>query len=1037
MQKITSYDFVAIQDNIRKYWEEKSIYKIAKQNVADKKKYYFLDGPPYTSGKVHIGTAWNKALKDMVLRYKRMQGFDVWDRAGYDMHGLPTEHATEKELGIQGSEAIQEYGVKKFIDACRELCIRNMKIMNKDFSDLGVWMDFENAYQTVSKEWMEAEWWFIKTAHEKGRIYEGFRTTTWDVPNATAVAKHELEYKEIEDTAIFVKFPLVGKENEFLVIWTTTPWTIPFNLAVMVNPDLEYVLAKNKSTDESWWLVKELADNLMKHIQVEYEITKTIKGTELEGWEYTHPLANDIPYAELKKDHAKVHTILLSKEYVDTSVGSGLVHCAPGCGPEDFEVGYKNGLPAFNTVNEQGVFEKAGQFNGLVAKRDDEKFITALENNGSLIFKHSYVHDYPHDWRSHEPVIFRTTKQWFIKVDDIREQLIRENDGITWQPKAAYNAFNSWLENIRDNSISKQRFWGTPLPIWRNTEDPEDYIVVGSAKELERLSGTLLEDLHIPSVDPVEFTKDGKTYKRVPDVLDVWVDAGTATWACKNFPHNNDETEFVADFILEGKDQIRGWFNLLHIMSNVAFGKKSFKNCYMHGFINDSQGRKMSKSEKNFITPEEVTEKYGVDVLRYYFIGAANPGYDMNYNFDDIELRSRNMNVLWNIHKFILDMQITNGFTQVDFEAGKNNLGMEEKYLLSKVNSLIKNTTELMENYKLNEVPHKIEHFFLEDLSRTYIQLVRDKTSMGSKEDKQAVYFALAHTYNEVLKQFAILVPYTSEQLYYNLKATGLELFSKDSVHFEGWPIADESFIDEKLEQDLAVAQKVITAALAAREKAKIGVRWPLASITLDVTPELKTQIEPQTNLITSQLNVKKIKFDVVPVKYEVKPDYRAIGKVFGTETGDVLTALKGQEEIIAKKLEKGQEKITIGSFEFTPDLFNLTILPQEDIIGLLFDLGKVSLDTEMTPELESEGFAREITRKIQNLRKKAGLEKNDVIVLAIETEDLADVIKTHNEAIGTKVGAEKFELNTDSVYEHTSEEKVKGKTFTISLQKL
>lgn len=1028
---------MAIEQNVHSFWQENAIYKTLKQKGQGKKKFYFLDGPPYTSGKVHIGTAWNKVLKDMVLRYKRMQGFDVWDRAGYDMHGLPTEHATEEELHIHGSDAIEKYGVDKFIDACRTLCIRNMKTMTKDFEALGVWMDFENAYQTISKEWMEAEWWFIKTAHEKGRIYEGFRTTTWDVPNATAVAKHELEYKEVEDTAIFVKFPLVLKENEFLVIWTTTPWTIPFNLAVMVNPNLDYVLVKNKKNGEQWWLVKNLADNLMKRINVEYEILKTKKGSELEGWEYTHPFANEMPYQKLKQQHNAVHTIILSKEYVDTSAGSGLVHCAPGCGPEDFEVGYRNNLPAYNTVNEQGVLQDAGKFTGLVAKKDDAAFIQALEQTGNLILKHPYVHDYPHDWRSHQPVIFRTTKQWFLKVDDIKDQLIKENNDISWQPTAAYNAFNSWLENIRDNSISKQRFWGTPLPIWRNEQDSKDYLVIGNAKELEELSGVHLDDLHKSSVDSVLIKQNGKTYKRVPDVLDVWVDAGTASWACKNFPQKTDETTFVADFILEGKDQIRGWFNLLHVMSNVAFGTKSFKNCYMHGFVNDAQGRKMSKSLKNFITPNEVTDKYGVDVMRLYFVGAANPGYDMNYNFDDISLRSRNMNVFWNIHKLLLDLQITNTFTQKDFDAGKNFIGIEEQYLLSKLHSLLVATTAKMETYNLNEVPTLIENFFLEDLSRTYIQLVREKMSAGTKEEKQAVYFALAKTYALLLEQLAIVSPFIAEQLYQNLKVTTLSLFSHTSVHFEAWPKADKKYIDSSLEQTMLLAQKVITAGLSAREKAKIGVRWPLAAITLDVAPEIEKQLKPFIPLLLSQLNTKEIKFAKVPVHYEIKPDYRAIGKVFGTQTGDVLLLLKGKEEEIARLLSQGQETIQIDSFTLTANLFHLTVLPQEGIIGLLFDLGKLSLDTTMTPLLEAEGFAREITRKIQNLRKQAGLQKNDKIRLAIQTSDLTTIITANNQRIGAKVGAEKLELNTAKTYTHQSTEKIKGKSLTISLEQV
>lgn len=1015
MKTLTTYDFKEIHTNITQFWNDHDIYAKSKARGRGKKRFYFLDGPPYTSGKVHIGTAWNKSLKDMVLRFKRMQGFDVWDRAGYDMHGLPTEQATEKELGIKGAKQIHEFGVQNFINSCRELCIRNMHVMNQDFADLGIWMDFENAYQSITKEFMESEWWFVKTAFEKGRLYEGLRTTTWDVPGATAVAKHELEYKEIEDTAIFVKFKVTNKKNhpvgddEYFVIWTTTPWTIPLNLAIMVNPDLDYV--KIDVEGQQWWLCKDLVDTVMKMVDKKFTVLETVKGSDMEGWEYEHFFKDEMGYGELKKQYGKLHSVLLSKEYVDTSAGSGLVHCAPGCGPEDFEVGYRNGLPAFNTVSVHGQFENSGKFDGLIAKQQDDLFIKAIEEAGHLLYSHSYVHEYPHDWRSKQPVIFRTTKQWFLKIDDIKQQLIEENNGIKWVPVAAYNAFNSWLENLRDNSISKQRFWGTPLPIWRNVNNPDDVIVVGNAAELEKLSGVKVDDLHIDSVDNIVIKKDGNEYKRIPDVLDVWVDAGTVSWNCLDYPvHKKDFEElYPADFILEGKDQIRGWYNLLHVCSNIAFGKKAFKTCYMHGFINDSQGRKMSKSLKNQINPSEITEKYGADVLRFYMIGAANPGVDMSYNFDDIDLRSRNLLVLWNVHKFLLDMKANNDFKEISLE----NLSTEEEYILSRLHTTIKSVTDKLDNYKLNEVPSLIEDFFLE-LSRTYIQLVRDKVANGSDEQKLAVYSTIATCVLETVKMFSIIAPYASEQMFYNLKDAGL--CSEDSVHICDWPTFDDNKINGTLEKNFGVLQDVITAGLSAREKARIGVRWPVAQMTLEVSPEIKEIVSVYKNLLLSQLNMKDVLFDKVPVKYTIKPDYRVIGKAFGTQTGDVIPVVKKNEEQIISLLEEGKEEFVIDTFNLNKDMFVLTVQPAQGTTSVLFNHGKLLVDTQLTSELEAEGFTRELVRRVQSLRKGAGLQKKDRVKLFLSSPDkeLLQRVLVHKNLLLERVGATELLTRAD-----------------------
>ncbi|MAG73589.1 isoleucine--tRNA ligase, partial [archaeon] len=477
--KFPSYNHAELEEQILTFWRNKKIVEKLRERDSGNQKFYFLQGPPYTSGKVHLGTAWNMAMKDLVLRYKRMHGLDVWDRMGYDMHGLPTETKVMKKFELKDKEDILDFGLAKFMEECEKFCKEMMATMNDDFMKLGATLDFTDPYQPITQQFMEAEWWLIKKVYSKGRLYEGLRTMHWDAATQSSVAKHELEYKNIKDTSIFVKFKV--DEKKYIIIWTTTPWTIPLNLAVMVNPELDYVDVL--VGEETWIVAKSLVESIMEKAKVDdFTVVKEFKGTELEGIKYEHPLGIKEFLPQELQDNPKLFSILLTKEYCDDSAGTGLVHCAPGCGPEDYEVGHENGIPPFNCVNEAGLFENFGQFSGWKAKSDDVKFIQSINDTDALVAKESYRHDYPHGERSHEPVIFRTTKQWFFKVEDLKNEMIAANNDIKWVPHAAYNAFNSWLENLRDNSITKQRYWGTPVPIWQAKDG--SVIVVESVAEL-------------------------------------------------------------------------------------------------------------------------------------------------------------------------------------------------------------------------------------------------------------------------------------------------------------------------------------------------------------------------------------------------------------------------------------------------------------------------------------------------------------------------------------------------------------------------
>ncbi len=961
------YNAKEIEREVLDFWKNKKIYEKVKNKNKKGKDFYYLDGPPYTSGKVHLGTAWGKALRDSLMRYKRMKGFNVWDRAGFDTHGLPTAHKVQENFNIRHKDDIPKFGVSKFVSECKKLSVKNMEVMIEDFKRLGVWMGFSDPYITLDNEYMEGEWWLIKKAYKNNRLYEGKKVMHWCPSCSTALAKHELEYQNVKDDSIFLKFPLKDKENEFLIIWTTTPWTIPYNLGVMVNPEEDYVRAK--VGDETWIVAAKLAGMFIQGVaDKQYKVIETIKGEQLEGVEYVHPLHSDLEkvYKKLKQENSKIHTIVLSKEYVDTGSGSGLVHMAPGCGPEDYEVGHEYGIKPFNNLNEDGKFPKdMGIFAGWDAKIDNKKFIDYFDKKCFLIKTTEVEHEYAHCWRCHKAVVFRLTRQWFFKVEDLKDQMKKFNEKILWQPGwAGSRQFDSWLDNLRDNSITRQRYWGCPVPIWKCKCG--NYEVIGSIKELEKKSKQKApDDLHIPYIDKITIPcKCGEKMKRISDILDVWVDAGVASWTCLYYPRKKDlfEKLWPADFILEGKDQIRGWFNLLFVASMISIRKPSYKAVYMHGFINDIQGRKMSKSLGNYILPDEIVDKYGADTLRYYMIGAANPGLDLNYNLEDVRLKHKNLMILWNIHNYIINFCKTNKIKPKNIS---EKLGLEEKYILSKLNSTIEKTTELFDYYKLNEVPLVIESLFLE-LSRTYMQLNREKSAIGTKQEKELVVSVIYHVLYETLKIFTPIAPFICEKIYLSFRDEfGLK---QDSISFEKWPETDKKRVDKKLENQFEIVEPIVQEILSKREKAQLGIRWPLAKVEIFLKDKEKVDaVKNLAEIIKTQTNIKKV------------------------------TAKKGKRRYL-------------------------------------------KLDTKLTKELEAEGYTREVTRRIQSLRKKAGLKKDDNVILYIKcTDKLESCLCKFDKYIKEKCGASELSISKEEAkkkYNNVCREKVKGLEFEISFTK-
>ncbi|MBT3406600.1 isoleucine--tRNA ligase [Candidatus Woesearchaeota archaeon] len=1045
---IGNYNYKEVEEGVLKFWKDSGIYSKSVKRNKGNKKFFFIQGPPYTSGAIHIGHAWNNSLKDIVLRHRRMKGQDVFDRAAYDMHGLPTERKVMAEHNFKYKHEILEYGLEKFNKECKEYATDKALKMNEDLKRVGIWMDFDNARLPVDNSYIEGVWFLIKQAHKNGRLYEGLRTMSWCADCATAMAKHECEYKTLDEESVFVKFPVKGKENEYLIIWTTTPWTICYNLAIMVHPELDYVRAK--VDDEVWILAKGLSAPVVQSVaNKELNILDEFPGKDLEGLEYEHPWTSEIKQlAEIKQKHPKTHTVLLSDEYVSLSAGSGLVHCAPGCGPEDYEVGHVNNIPPFNNLSESGVFpEDMGKFAGFIAKADDKKFIEEMKQSDILIAVTPVEHEYAHCERCRNPVIFRTTKQWFFKIEDLKERMVEGNEKIHWVPEAGKNAFRSWLENLRDNSITKQRFWGTPVPIWK-CEKCGEYDVIGSADELNAKAGHVPDDLHKPWIDEVEISCDcGGMKKRCPDILDVWIDAGTLSWNILDFPKNKDmyESLWPADFILEAKEQVRGWFNMLMVTSIMALDDNfPFKACYMHGMLTDVEGVKMSKSLGNVISPYELIDKHGADALRYYMC-ETTAGEDINFSWDEAKLRQRYLTVFWNMHKYLVQLCRQHSVTPTDdVSKFKDNLGTEEKYILSRLNSTLKTLNEYLDSYRIDESIPELTKFMLE-LSRTYIQLTRDKSSSSDEVERNTVINTLYTCLIRLIELQAPVTPFVCEAMYQNFK-TEFNL-EEESVHHRTWPGFDESMINTGLEQKMDFAQGLIQSILAAREKIQIGVRWPLKQVIFTPkNPDYGAYATEMAELIKSQTNVKVINLQdsVEGVTRSVKPDFKKLAPEFGAEgIAKIIAHLSTTSaETILNRIEKEGKYVVIvddNTYEIKKDHLLVTTTAPDHLHMTSSKHGDIFADKTRNKELDSEGFSRELTRRIQMMRKNSGLSKENTIELFVKVDaEMSDMLAPWTDQVKDKVGAESIILGVEDLpdCETKSEEKVKGKIFNVAFNK-
>ncbi|MCD6559532.1 MAG: isoleucine--tRNA ligase [Palaeococcus sp.] len=1033
--EMKEYNPQVLEEKIEKFWKENDAQRKVKELRKNSKAYYFLDGPPYVSGAIHLGTAWNKIIKDMVIRFRTMQGYNVRRQPGFDMHGLPIEVKVEQALGLKIKKDIEEtIGVDSFIKKCKEFALKNLKVMTEQFRMLGVWMDWDDPYMTIKNEYIEAAWWTLRRAWEKGLLEKDQRVLHWCPRCETALAEHEVrgEYKIRKDPSIYVKFKVEGKENEYLLIWTTTPWTLPANLAVAVNEEYDY--AKVKVGEEYWIVAKALVEKVLDEAGAEGEVVEEFKGKELEGIRYVHPFLDEYPrQREFRERYEWAHRVILG-EHVTLGEGTGLVHTAPGHGEEDFEIGREYGLPAYSPLDDEGRYTE-GKWKGIFVKDADPEIIEYLREKGVLVKAGEVEHKYPHCWRCKTPLIFRATDQWFLKISKVKEKIIEENDkNVTWYPDWVKVRYDNGVMNSGDWCISRQRYWGVPLPIW---SDGKDIYVVGSFKELVELTTAIEvggeridlpegydeklkvieeklgpEDLHRPYVDAFIIKVNGKEMRRVKDVVDVWFDSGIASWASLGYPRNKElfEKLWPADFVVEGQDQVTKWFYSQQAASVIAFDTVPYKNVAMHGYVLDEKGDKMSKSLGNIIRPEEVVQKEGRDSFRFYMLWANVPWEDLRFSWTGLNQVKRMLNILWNVYILSSTYMSLDNFDPTKVNVEELPLREEDRWILSRVNSLVGKVSTGIETFYLIRATREIYDFVVEDLSRWYVRLIRKRMWVERDDpDKLAAYWTLWHVFDVLLRLMAPFTPYITEEIYQNMIRPFKE---RESVHMEDWPEKDERWVDEELEKEMAVVRRIVEAGSSARQKARIKLRYPVREIIVETNDELtKKAVERLNYLLKDQLNAKEVRVAKVERSIMVKPNFAKLGPHFKGDAKLVAGWISQQNpKELYESLMKEKMKVEIEGKEFT--LEREHILVEEELpdflVGEEFDHGKVFINRELTRDLIMEGVAREFVRRIQEMRKRLDLDVNDRIIVTIDTsgenrellEGMLDYIKGETRAV-------------------------------------
>ena len=1044
----TNLNFVEREKETAKFWKDNDIFKKSMKQREGCPTYTFYDGPPTANGKPHIGHVLTRVIKDMIPRYRTMKGYMVPRKAGWDTHGLPVELEVEKELGLDGKEQIEEYGLDPFIRKCKE-SVWKYKGMWEDFSNtVGFWADMDNPYVTYHDDFIESEWWALKQIWDKGLLYKGFKIVPYCPRCGTPLSSHEVAqgYKAVKERSAVVRFKVVGEDAYFLA-WTTTPWTLPSNVALCVNPEETY--CKVKAADGyTYYMAQALLDKVLGKLAGEdekaYEVLETMKGADLEYKEYEPLFAAAGVAAE--KQHKKGFFVTCD-DYVTMSDGTGIVHIAPAFGEDDSKVGRKYDLPFVQFVNGKGEMTEETDYAGTFVKDADPQILKDLDAKGLLFDAPKFEHDYPFCWRCDTPLIYYARESWFIKMTAVKEDMIRNNNTINWIPESiGKGRFGDWLNNLQDWGVSRNRYWGTPLNVWE-CEGCGHMEAIGSRQELADRSGNpdaAKVELHRPYIDEVTFTCPdcGKTMRRVPEVIDCWFDSGAMPFAQHHYPFENKEVfeqQFPAQFISEAVDQTRGWFYSLLAESTLLFDRAPYENVIVLGHVQDENGQKMSKSKGNAVDPFDALERHGADAIRWYFYSNSAPWLPNRFHDGAVtEGQRKFMGTLWNTYAFFVLYADIDSFDPTKYNLDYEKLSVMDKWLLSRLYSSVKAVDENLNNYKIPETA-KVLQSFVDDMSNWYVRRSRTRFwAKGMEQDKINAYMTLYTALVTIAKAAAPMIPFMTEDIYQNLVRT-VDKNAPESIHLCDFPEVKEEMIDKELEKDMAEVLDIVVLGRAARNASGIKNRQPIGEMFVKADSELNVFYK---QIIEEELNVKNVEFkdDVSEFAgYTFKPQLRILGPKYGKQLGQISKALAGIDGSAAKKQLDTEGVLTItlndGKIDLASEELLITTTQKEGFVSQEDRGVTVVLDTNLTPELIEEGFVREIISKIQTMRKEAGFEVTDHIVVCESGNDkIRGIMADNADVIKRDVLAEEVEFDTERGY--SKEWNINGEHVKLSVEK-
>ena len=1033
----TDMNFVEREKQVEKFWEDNQIFEKSMKVREGNPSYVFYDGPPTANGKPHIGHVETRVIKDMIPRYRTMKGYQVPRKAGWDTHGLPVELEVEKKLGLDGKDQIEKYGVEPFIEQCKE-SVWKYEGMWEDFSHtVGFWADMKNPYVTYHNDYIESEWWALKEIWKKGLLYEGHKIVPYCPRCGTPLSSHEVAqgYKDVKERSAVVRFKVKG-EDAYILAWTTTPWTLPSNVALCVNPDEDYVKVTSKGY--TYYMAAALVDTVLGEGA---EVLEHYQGKDLEFKEY-EPL---FPYAEKRIGNKKAYYVVCDT-YVTLTDGTGVVHIAPAFGEDDSKVGHRYDLPFVQLVNEKGEMTEETPWAGTFCKKADMAVLQALEDKDLLFDAPLFEHSYPHCWRCDTPLIYYARETWFIRMTAVKEDLIRNNNTINWIPESiGKGRFGDWLENVQDWGLSRNRYWGTPLPVWQCECGHQDCI--GSIEELKEKADNCPDDieLHRPYIDAVTIKcpKCGKEMHSVPEVIDCWFDSGSMPFAQHHYPFENKETfekQFPAQFISEAVDQTRGWFYSLLAISTLLFNKAPYENVIVLGLVQDENGQKMSKSKGNAVDPFDALQTYGADAIRWYFYTSSAPWLPSRFAGKTVvEGQRKFMGTLWNTYAFFVLYANIDNFDATKYSLEYDKLAVMDKWLLSRLESTVKAVDDNLANYRIPEAAKALQSF-VDDMSNWYVRRSRERFwAKGMEQDKINAYMTLYTALVTVAKAAAPMIPFMTEDIYQNL-VKSIDASAPESIHLCDFPEVHENWIDPKMEEDMADLLEIVVMGRAARNTANIKNRQPIG--TMYVKSEFQLS-EFYKEIIEDELNVKEVVFkdDIADfISYSFKPQMRTVGPKYGKLLNKIKTVLSELDgnKAMAELKSTGELKLDIDGQE-------IVLLEEDLLIDMAQMEGYVSesdhtitvvLDTNLTPELIEEGFVRELVSKIQTMRKEAGFEVMDKIrVYAKDNDKIVDIMKNHGDEIKSEVLAEDIVTGETKGYE--KEWNINSEKVTMAVERI